>query len=614
MAGKLSRIAQHRRWMLVAGFWLPVAASALGDEGVRVSPVAKVIENPFATQTASRPQSQPQPPATPPLPEAGPRMYQNPFVALDTAERAVAGQPSASSEAMPLGPGPISRWRQPIQQPYAVDANGAAMPLDPIQNAPRPLGTVPAAVELPTQPANPFSDGLDAADLPLARPQVSTFVRGQEARAQRELPIVVPTERDVLVPESLAQPSWLLPDDSPDLLDAPAALLGPTRHDPFDAVDQSDNTARFVSPARNTVESASLESAFDLDPSQTVVEDHSSEGPQDWLARVQEAAPTANTPSELSSLVVLCRQGIAADVPREQRESLRQLAAWALNRRGELAGDGGRSEAALDDFEAALELDPQCWLALHNRAVSYAQQHRTTDALRDFNRVIALNPGLAMAYRNRGELLGSLDRTEEAVRDYTQAIAQLPNDAELYLIRGHAWHRLGQYERALDDLNRSIKLAPDQPDAYTQRGNVHAERGDFREAINDFQQSLRLDPNSAEAYRSLAWLLATCPDPAVSDPQQAVAAARRAAALAPADDCYVLDTLAAAYASAGQFAKAVQYQQQAVAAAPEDFASSLHERLELYQQRQPYRNAPTDAVQPAAYEDSSPSPKASRPR
>jgi tetratricopeptide (TPR) repeat protein len=454
---------------------------------------------------------------------------------------------------------------------------------------------VPATSALPAQPANPFSGVLDVADLPVA----------------------TPVEQGVLVPESLAQPSWLLPDDGPELLGAPAALLGPTRQDPFDATDQvadqADNVVHFVPPARDTVKTASLESAFDVDLPETEVEDQPSDPPQDWLARAQEAATTADSPGKLSALVVLCRQGIAADVPRDQRESLRQLAAWALNRRGELASSAGRSEAALDDFQAALELDPQCWLALHNRAVSYAQQHRTAEALNDFNRVIALNPGLAVAYRNRGELLGSLDRTDEAVHDYTQAIVQLPDDAELYLMRGHAWHRLGQYEQALKDMNRSIELAPNRPDVYTHRGNVHAERGDFRDAIDDFRQSLRLDPNSAETYRSLAWLLATCPDPAMRDPQQAVAAARRAAALASPDDCYVLDTLAAAYASAGQFAQAVQYQQQAVAAASEDFAPSLQQRLDLYQQRQPYRNATAAAVQPAAYEDTSPANTDHRP-
>ena len=84
--------------------------------------------------------------------------------------------------------------------------------------------------------------------------------------------------------------------------------------------------------------------------------------------------------------------------------SLRKLAAWAHNRRGELSADAQRPDEAIHDFQVAISLDPTCSLAIHNRAVSLAQRNQYAAALRDFNRVIELNPGLAVAYRNRAEL------------------------------------------------------------------------------------------------------------------------------------------------------------------------------------------------------------------
>src|SRR5207302_9569176 len=95
--------------------------------------------------------------------------------------------------------------------------------------------------------------------------------------------------------------------------------------------------------------------------------------------------------------------------------SLRRLAAWAHNRRGELESDAGRNDESLNDFQVAISLDPNCSLAIHNRAVTLAQQNQFAASLRDFNRVIELNPGLAVAYRNRAELLAALGRMEEAV-------------------------------------------------------------------------------------------------------------------------------------------------------------------------------------------------------
>jgi tetratricopeptide (TPR) repeat protein len=280
--------------------------------------------------------------------------------------------------------------------------------------------------------------------------------------------------------------------------------------------------------------------------------------------------------------------------------ALRRLAAWAHNRRGELLVDQGRQAEATRDFQIAISLDPQCSLAIHNRAVTLAQQNEAAGALRDFNRVIELNPGLALAYRNRAELLASLGRVDEAVRDYDQAIEGLPDNAELYRARAAAWQRLGDHNRALADLDRAIQLAPDHPDAFSQRGNILAEQGNFDQAFGDFRRALAIDADWAEAYRSLAWLQATCPNPRYRDPEQAIATAEQARRLSGPKDCFVLEALAAAHASAGAFEEAVEFQEQAIAVAPPEFAEPLRQRLNLYQQRQPYINEPATAIHAAA--------------
>jgi tetratricopeptide (TPR) repeat protein len=320
-------------------------------------------------------------------------------------------------------------------------------------------------------------------------------------------------------------------------------------------------------------------------------------------AAAAKAARYADSLGEISSVIRLCRQGLQYETSREETASLRRLAAWAYNRRGEFHAAAGREAEATKDFQAAIRYDPQCASALHNRAITYAQHGQAEAALRDFDRALEANPGLAIAHRNRGELLASLGRTEEAVPDYGQAIVQWPNDAELYKMRGHAFHRLGDFEKATIDLTRAIELAPEQAaDAYTLRGNVQAERGDFREALRDYQRALKADRTWAEAYRSKAWLLATCPDAKVRHPGRALVAARQAQKLTGPDDCYVLEALAAAYASNGKFDEAIRIQQRAVAQSPRGFADQPREHLALYRKRRPLVNRATPEVQPASHE------------
>jgi tetratricopeptide (TPR) repeat protein len=192
---------------------------------------------------------------------------------------------------------------------------------------------------------------------------------------------------------------------------------------------------------------------------------------------------------------------------------------------------------------------------------------------------------------------------DEAVADYARAIDALPDDSELYAARAYAWQRLGDFDRAAADFDRAIEIAPNRPDLLAQRGNLAAERGDYERAVADFRQALAIDPNCGEAHRSLAWLQATCSEERFRDADQAIAAARKAAELSTPGDYLVLDALAAAYASAGQFEAAVEIGQQAVAAAPPEFAAPLRQRLALYEAGQPFR----------AEEEASPSPRRSPP-
>jgi serine/threonine protein kinase len=98
------------------------------------------------------------------------------------------------------------------------------------------------------------------------------------------------------------------------------------------------------------------------------------------------------------------------------------------------------------------------------------------------------------------------------------------------------------------------------------------------------------DVGDSCALNGLAWLLATSAHTEVRDGHTAVALAEKAVAGTQRKDAAMLDTLAAAYAEAGDFAKAVSVQQEAIALrgtgkGHNDFVS----RLKLYESNTPYR-------------------------
>lgn len=334
------------------------------------------------------------------------------------------------------------------------------------------------------------------------------------------------------------------------------------------------------------------EPAASLDPS----------SPAGILTHAHELAGTARTEQDFTQILTLCQQVPARTATAEETAFGRQLAAWALNRRGQLKARVGNNEAALADFQQAVRIDAKCWRALHNRGVLLAQAGQFEPAFDDFHKTIELNPGFAKAYANRGALYVLAGELEPALADYQHAAELDPKFAIAQRGCGRVCHMLGRVDEAVEHLSRAIELAPRDANALASRGDLLTDLGEYAAAAHDYEQALAINPKYADAYRGSAWLLATCPDGEVRNPGVALERAKRAATLDRKGDATTFDTLAAAQASIGDFQAAAESIQKAIELAPPSERSVYQDRLQLYRQSKPYRIEPAQLVQQAGYQ------------
>src|SRR5262249_46259024 len=196
---------------------------------------------------------------------------------------------------------------------------------------------------------------------------------------------------------------------------------------------------------------------------------------------------------------------------------------------------------------------------------------------------------------NRGVVRHDRGDYAGALADFDAALALAPEDVDVLCNRGRTYKFSGEYDKARADYDAALRLNRYHPPGYYNRALLHVARKDFAAALADYGRATRIDREYANAFNNRAWLWATCPDAACRDGRRAVRAARRACPLTGGAETGFLDTLAAAYAEAGDFARAVKWQQRVVArreaAGEAEEVADARKRLALYERGQPYRTA-----------------------
>lgn len=157
-------------------------------------------------------------------------------------------------------------------------------------------------------------------------------------------------------------------------------------------------------------------------------------------------------------------------------------------------------DRGLNDFNKAIELNPNYYLAYYNRGNLFMSEKKYDRALEDYGKVIKLNPNHIEAYINRGIAFRDINRFDEALNDYNKAIELKPNYYKAYYNRGNLLMSDKKYDRALDDYNKAIKLNPNYFKPYNNRGNLYFNEKKYDEAIINYSKAIELNADFTEAY------------------------------------------------------------------------------------------------------------------
>ena len=174
----------------------------------------------------------------------------------------------------------------------------------------------------------------------------------------------------------------------------------------------------------------------------------------------------------------------------------------ALLLRGYIRQRSGSFDLARADFELAIELEPANAAAFAARGGLRNDQKAWKDAIADFNQAIALKQDLALAYVGRARAFVETAQLDQALGELNTALALNPNVANAFFWRGQVYRRKGDIDHAIEDFSRAIAQGPQTERAsYYYRGQLFSAKGEYSRAIADFDKLLSLNPDNREVQQ-----------------------------------------------------------------------------------------------------------------
>jgi tetratricopeptide (TPR) repeat protein len=253
----------------------------------------------------------------------------------------------------------------------------------------------------------------------------------------------------------------------------------------------------------------------------------------------------------------------------------------------------GQVDEAIVHYRAALQMEPD-WDAEYDLGTALLSKGEVDEAIVHCEKAVTMQPNDPDAQVSLGSALLEKKRIDEAIMHYQKALAIRPDYVLARCGLGRALLEKGDLDTAIQQFRAALLIQPEHADCHTVLAVALDEKGQTAEAIQHYEKALEISPRSVAALTNLAWLLATCSNGSLRDGSKAVEVARQANQLSGGTNALVLHTLAAAYAEAGQFEKAIETALAAMQlsrlSGDRSLSSALEEQLRFYRLGIPYRD------------------------
>ena len=132
------------------------------------------------------------------------------------------------------------------------------------------------------------------------------------------------------------------------------------------------------------------------------------------------------------------------------------------------------------------------------RGMTFEKMSKDNEALQDFDKAIELDPEDSLPYRERANIYFSFEKYHEAVKNWDKFILLEPDNFNAYSYRGYCKAFLGgDLTSAIDDINKAISADSSKSSYFFHRGFTYMMMGSFVSARTDMTKASELGDEDA---------------------------------------------------------------------------------------------------------------------
>jgi tetratricopeptide (TPR) repeat protein len=158
-------------------------------------------------------------------------------------------------------------------------------------------------------------------------------------------------------------------------------------------------------------------------------------------------------------------------------------------------------------FLASGSKDTDKLIAAHgNRAIGLSATGNFDAALQELDAAVALDPKQPNTYFMRAAAYDAKKDYDKAIADLDEAIRLDASRGDFYLLRGLVFSQKGELDRAIGELDQKVKLDPKSTIGFSKRAEMYRQKKDYDRAVADYTEVIKLEPDKATGYVDRGWI------------------------------------------------------------------------------------------------------------